>query len=98
MSSLPTTYKAWQIVNTGEPMVLKDLPLQKPGPSEVLVKVLACGVCYSDYGALSGEFGPIKDRVPGHEIVGDIVAISESVTRFKGSERVGGPWHSGIIL
>ena len=98
MSSLPSTYKAWQIVNAGQPMVLKDLPMKKPGAGEVLVKVLACGVCYSDYGISSGEFGPITDRVPGHETVGDIVAVGEGVTRFEGGERVGGPWHGGTII
>ncbi|KAI9164147.1 Alcohol dehydrogenase patD [Paramyrothecium foliicola] len=95
MSPLPSTYKAWQIVKAGEPMVLKDLPLKKPGYGEVLVKVVACGVCYSDYGVSSGEFGPTANRVPGHETVGDVVAVGEGVTRFKGGERVGAPWHGG---
>ncbi|EHK26388.1 uncharacterized protein TRIVIDRAFT_36028 [Trichoderma virens Gv29-8] len=93
--SLPATYKAWVVEQAGEPMVLKDLPLQLPGPGQVLVKVLACGVCHSDTGAAKGEYGPIQGRVLGHETVGDIVAIGEGVTRFKGGERVGGPWHGG---
>lgn len=98
MSSLPSTYKAWRIANAGEPMVLKDLPLKLPGAGEVLVKVLACGICYTDYSISSGEFGPFKDRVPGHETVGEVVAVGESVTRFKGGERVGGAWHGGMFL
>jgi D-arabinose 1-dehydrogenase-like Zn-dependent alcohol dehydrogenase len=98
MDSLPPTYKAWQIVNSGEPMVLKELPLKKPGSGEVLVKVLACGVCRTDYSMASGEFFPLSDLVPGHEAVGDVVAVGEGVTRFKGGERVGGPWHGGKIF
>ncbi|KAJ9132084.1 alcohol dehydrogenase [Pleurostoma richardsiae] len=34
-------------------------------------------------------------KVPGHEIVGDVVSVGEGVTQFKGGERVGGPWHGG---
>lgn len=98
MSSLPSTYKAWQIANAGEPMVLKDLPLKPPGAGVVLVKVLACGICYTDYSLSSGEFGPLKDLVPGHETVGEIIAVGEGVTRFKGGERVGGAWHGGMFI
>lgn len=78
-------------------MVLKDLPLKLPGVGEVLVKVLACGICYTDYSLSSGEFGPLKDLVPGHETVGEIIAVGEGVARFKGGERVGGAWHGGMI-
>lgn len=96
--SLPATYKAWVVEQAGEPMVLKDLPLRPPGPGQVLVKVLACGVCHSDTGAAKGEYGPIQGRVLGHETIGDIVAVGQGVTRFKGGERVGGPWHGGKTI
>lgn len=39
--------------------------------------------------------GDVFPRVPGHEIVGDVVQVGEGVTRFSGGERVGGPWHGG---
>ncbi|KAL0944765.1 alcohol dehydrogenase (GroES-like domain-containing protein) [Colletotrichum truncatum] len=45
-----------------------------------------------------GRFGPIKDRVPGHETVGDIVSVDDSITQFKGGERVGGPFHTDDTL
>lgn len=93
--SLPSTYKAWQVVKAGEPVVLKDLPLRQPGTGQILVKVLACGVCHSDASMANGEYGPVYERVPGHEVVGDVVAVGQGVTRFKGGERVGGPWHGG---
>lgn len=79
----------------GQPLVLKDLALQQPGPGQILVKVLACGVCHSDAGMANGEYGPVQGRVPGHETVGDVVAVGQGVTRFRGGERVGGPWHGG---
>ncbi|KAH7359276.1 chaperonin 10-like protein [Plectosphaerella cucumerina] len=93
--SLPLTYKAWQVVKAGEPMILKDMPLKHPGPGQVLVKVLACGVCHSDASMAGGKYGPVSERVPGHEAVGDVVAVGQGVTRFKKGDRVGGPWHGG---
>ncbi|KAM0329492.1 hypothetical protein ACHAQA_004801 [Verticillium albo-atrum] len=96
MASLPKTYKAWVAEKAGAPLVLKDFDLKQPGPNQVLVKVLACGVCHSDVGMASGGFGDqVFPRVPGHELVGDVVAVGNNVTRFSGGERVGGPWHGG---
>ncbi|KAI6784588.1 Alcohol dehydrogenase-like protein [Emericellopsis cladophorae] len=95
MSSLPKTYKAVVIPEANAPFKLQDVDIQHPGPGTVLVKVKACGVCFSDVGTVSGHMGNVFPRVPGHEIVGDVVAVGEGVTRFKGGERVGGPWHGG---
>ncbi|KAJ0298820.1 hypothetical protein COL5a_009462 [Colletotrichum fioriniae] len=93
--SLPKTYQAWQVKEAGAPLQLQTLESTAPGKGEVLVKVLACGICHSDVGMQKGEFGPVHPRVPGHEIVGDIVAVGEGVSRFVGGERVGGAWHGG---
>ncbi|KAJ4258953.1 hypothetical protein NW762_008041 [Fusarium torreyae] len=95
MSSLPATYKAWQVQKAGDLLRLETFQLTQPGPSEILVKVLACGVCHSDVGMQKGEFGPVHPRVPGHELVGDVVAVGEGVTKYSGGERVGGAWHGG---
>lgn len=66
-----------------------------PRLTRSLVKVLACGVCFSDVMIGTGEMGDIFPRVLGHEIVGDIVEVGPSVARFQKGERVGGAWHSG---
>ncbi|KAL6413149.1 alcohol dehydrogenase [Ilyonectria robusta] len=95
MSSLPKTYKAVVLQAANTPMTLVDVELKHPTKGEVLVKVLACGVCFSDVATASGHMGDVFPRVPGHEIVGDVVEVGEGVTRFKGGERVGGPWHGG---
>jgi len=95
MSSLPNTYKAAFMVKAGDPVVLKDVELKQPGPGQVLVKVLACGICHTDLFVQSGAFGDVFPRVPGHELVGDVVAVGENVTRIQNGERVGGPWHGG---
>lgn len=95
MASLPQTYKAVVLHEANAPFKLQDVELQRPGPGEVLVKVRACGVCFSDVATAHGEMGPVFPRVPGHEIVGDVVEVGSGVSRFSGGERVGGPWHGG---
>ncbi|KAI0466672.1 alcohol dehydrogenase [Xylaria cf. heliscus] len=95
MTSLPKTYKAAVMVKAGEPVVIKEFELKPPGPGQVLVKILACGVCHTDLFEANGAFGDLFPRVPGHEIVGDVAAVGENVTRFSNGDRVGGPWHGG---
>lgn len=96
--SLPKTYKAASFESKGaEKLTLKDVDLKQPEKGQILVKVLACGVCHSDEFERQGHLGNDFPRVPGHEIVGDVVAVGEGVTRFKGGERVGGPWHGGEL-
>jgi propanol-preferring alcohol dehydrogenase len=64
-----------------------------PGPREILVSVLACGVCRTDLHVVDGELSdPVVPIVPGHEIVGRVVAIGDRVEGFAPGERVGIPW------
>ncbi len=95
MTSLPKSYKAVILTEANGPFKLQDVELKHPGPGEVLVKVRACGVCFSDVGLARGEFGPLFPRIPGHEIVGDVVELGDGVSRFALGDRVGGPWHGG---
>lgn len=55
--SLPKTFKAAVFEKVGAPLTIKELPLQLPKEGELLVKVLACGVCHSDMMVQSGELG-----------------------------------------
>lgn len=97
-ASLPTSYKAAFFESKGAKLTLKDVKLQQPGQGFILVKVLACGICHSDKVVQDGVMGDVFPRIPGHEIVGDVVAVGDGVTRFKGGERVGGAWHGGKPL
>ena len=96
MAALPSTYKAAVFEKANEPLTLKDVPLQKPQPGQVLVKVLAVGVCHSDTGIQSGVFGNSFPIVPGHEIIGNVVAVGEGEKKWKNGDRVGGAWHGGM--
>jgi propanol-preferring alcohol dehydrogenase len=74
---------------------VESLEIEKPvpGPSEVLVKVLACGVCRTDLHLIDGELpNAAIPIVPGHEIVGRVEAVGRHVTTHAPGDRVGIPW------
>ncbi len=63
------------------------------GPRDVLIRVGACGVCRTDLHVVDGELPhPKLPLVPGHEIVGAIVAVGQQVARARIGDRVGVPW------
>ena len=53
------------------------------------MKVLACGVCHSDDVVKNGLFGNTFPIVPGHEIIGDVVAVADKEQRWSNGDRVG---------
>lgn len=90
---LPPTMQAMVLELPGKPLQLKTLPLPVPGIGQVLVKVLACGVCRTDLHIMDGELKhPKLPLIPGHEIVGEIVQCGPLVKRFHEGEFVGIPW------
>jgi len=66
--------------------------LPAPGVGELLVRVLACGVCRTDLHVVDGEIPANYPIVPGHEIVGRVIALGDGVTGFALGQRVGIPW------
>ena len=61
-----------------------------PGPHDVLVEILYCGICHSDIHQARDEWGgSIFPLVPGHEIVGRVARVGPAVTRFKVGELAG---------
>ena len=75
------------------PLELTELPDRQPGPGEIRVQVLACGVCRTDLHVVDGELpDPIVPIIPGHEIVGRIDAMGAAVKHLQIGERVGIPW------
>jgi alcohol dehydrogenase, propanol-preferring len=76
-----------------EPLRLAELPEPEPGPGQVLLSVLACGVCRTDLHILDGELSePKLPLVPGHQIVGTVRSAGEGAERFASGDRVGVPW------
>lgn len=92
-SALPDKMRAMLLDAPGKPLRLAHIPVPRPGPGEVVVKVEACGVCRTDLHVVDGELPePKLPLVPGHEIVGRIAALGEGVAQFRIGERVGIPW------
>ena len=74
-------------------LVLTELDRPEPGPQQILIRVHACGVCRTDLHVVDGELtGGKLPIIPGHEIVGRVVAAGAAVTSFKAGDRVGVPW------
>jgi propanol-preferring alcohol dehydrogenase len=83
--------RAVQIQSPGE-LRSVELAEPSPGPGEVLVQVHACGVCRTDLHLLDGEVDiPHPPIVPGHQIVGTVVARGEDA-RLESGARIGIPW------
>ncbi len=85
--------KAMCLQRRGGPLALVDLPMPRPGSRQVLIEVLACGVCRTDLHLVDGELPDIHyPIVPGHEIVGRVVECGADVHGFDIGARVGVPW------
>jgi D-arabinose 1-dehydrogenase-like Zn-dependent alcohol dehydrogenase len=72
------------------PWEIREVPTPEPGPNQVLVKIHACGICGTDVWMTTGkvQFRQLP-LAPGHEGVGEIVAVGEGATMRKVGDRVG---------
>ncbi|BCG03519.1 alcohol dehydrogenase (plasmid) [Paraburkholderia sp. PGU19] len=71
----------------------RELSQRAPLAGELLIDVLACGVCRTDLHVVDGELSePKRPVIPGHEIVGRVAARGADVTAFDIGDRVGVPW------
>jgi propanol-preferring alcohol dehydrogenase len=91
--NLPESMQAMVLEKQGRPLQYKRLPLPVPTAKQVLVKVIACGVCRTDLHILDGELtSPKIPLIPGHEIVGQVVSAGNRVALVKEGDFVGIPW------
>ena len=80
----------------GGTISIKNLPTPNPEKHGVVVRILATGMCLSDWYGWQGNDKDITlPHVPGHELVGEIVAVGKEVKRFKMGERVTVPFVGG---
>jgi propanol-preferring alcohol dehydrogenase len=76
-----------------EPLRQENVPEPKPGPGQVLIEVSACGLCRTDIHVVDGELTePKLPLIPGHQVVGTVVAIGSGVEEVAPGARVGVPW------
>lgn len=71
-----------------ESWAVVDLPTPTPAPDEVLIRILLAGICGTDRHLHLGEFGPTYPLTPGHEFVGEVVAIGHRVSSIYVGQRV----------
>lgn len=91
---LPKTMKAAVVREFGKPLTIEEMPVKRPGKNEILVKVIASGVCHTDLHAAHGDW-PVKPKlplIPGHEGLGYVAALGEDVSYIKEGDIVGVPW------
>jgi propanol-preferring alcohol dehydrogenase len=93
MMNLPENMKGMVLREQKKPLFLKTLAIPIPAPGQVLIKVIACGICRTDLHIMDGELPyPKLPLIPGHEIIGIVVKIGKQVSRIREGELVGVPW------
>ena len=88
------TMKAAVVHEFGKPLKIEEVPIPTPGRGEVLVKIVASGVCHTDLHAAAGDW-PIKPKppfIPGHEGAGIVAAVGPGVVGLKEGDAVGTAW------
>ena len=89
--------RAWVVAKPGPigagPLRYAELPIPEPAAGELLVRVRACGVCRTDLHVAEGDL-PVRrpEVVPGHEVVGEVVAAGADVTSWAEGDLVGIAW------
>jgi dehydrogenase len=84
--------KAAMVPGKSQKWEIQNIPVPKPGPNQVLIKIHASGICFTDIHQTEGFLPGPFPRVLGHEPVGEIVEIGVGVTQRKVGDRVGVPW------
>lgn len=88
------TMRAGVVHAFGKPLSIEEIPIPTPRPGEVLIKVVASGICHTDLHAADGDW-PVKPSlpfVPGHEGVGMIAACGSGVVGLKEGDHAGVAW------
>lgn len=84
--------KAVVMTGANRPWEIRQVPMPRAEPGQVLVKVHASGMCYTDVWATQGYGGDIYPQTPGHEVVGEVVEVGAGVHTRQIGDRVGTTW------
>ena len=77
----------------GKPLQIANIETPQPSTGELLVKVIACGVCRTDLHIVDGDLPETRlPIIPGHQVVGEVVELQNKTSRFYIGQRVGIPW------
>jgi alcohol dehydrogenase (NADP+) len=82
--------KAYAAQSPTSPLAPFNLERRSPNADDVVIEISHCGICHSDIHTARSEWGPTKyPCVPGHEIVGHVIALGKKVKKFKIGDAVG---------
>lgn len=84
--------KAVVMTGANQPWEVQEVPTPTAEPGQVLVKVQASGMCFTDVWATTGYGGDIYPQTPGHEVVGEVVEVGAGVHTRQVGDRVGTTW------
>ena len=91
---MPKMMKAAVVHQFGRPLAIEEVPIPTPKSGEILIKIIANGVCHTDLHAAQGDW-PVKPKlpfIPGHEGAGIVADVGANVTGLKEGDPVGLAW------
>lgn len=82
-----------KLTTDSAPLVIREVPLPEAGEGEVVLRVIACGVCHTELDEIEGRTAPPGlPVVPGHQVVGEVISMAPEVTCVALGDRVGVGW------
>ncbi len=91
--------KGWAVSQPNGPLVLTEFDLGPLGAEEVEVAVDYCGICHSDLSMIQNEWGMTRfPLVPGHEIIGRVIAVGSQAKGLSVGQRVGIGWTAATCM
>ncbi|HWK33824.1 MAG TPA: alcohol dehydrogenase catalytic domain-containing protein, partial [Hyphomicrobium sp.] len=89
MKSLPKRMIAMEFDGAGHPLRQAHRAVKAPSGGNILIEVAACGVCRTDLHVVDGDLQHAKRHViPGHEVVGRVIAVGPSARHHRVGDRV----------
>lgn len=90
LARMPIQARGYAAHAARSPLVPFDFERREPGPNDVRIQILYCGICHTDLHHSRNDWGTAAyPLVPGHEIVGRVVEVGASVTRFRAGDTAG---------
>lgn len=90
---IPEQMNAMVLETIGQPLIYKQISVPKPMEGQVLIKVMACGICRTDLHILDGELNqPKLPLIPGHEVIGKVVKLGNGIEIHRIGDMVGVAW------
>jgi uncharacterized zinc-type alcohol dehydrogenase-like protein len=94
-----TLVKAYAAVAADKPLEPYEYELPELGPEQVDIQVAYCGICHSDFSMIRNEWGFTRyPFVPGHEVIGTVIAAGELAKGLKIGDQVGLGWFAGSCM